>query len=85
MSERNGFLDDHDAEDDGPQAFIQWKGTDVCLDLQCTCGEHWHFDGDFAYVLQCPTCGAKWEMPCYLYPRLSRRDDDMVRMLGDPT
>lgn len=42
--------------------FIQWKGTDVCLDLHCPCGEHCHFDGYGAYVVQCPSCGAMFEM-----------------------
>lgn len=42
--------------------FIQWKGTDVCLDFYCPCGSHCHFDGDFAYYLKCPDCGAVYEM-----------------------
>lgn len=37
--------------------FIQWKGTDVCADLTCLCGEHLHFDGDFMYHVKCPYCG----------------------------
>ena len=41
----------------GPHAFIQWKGTDVCMDVYCECGEHSHFDGPFAYYIKCPTCG----------------------------
>jgi len=52
-----------------PYAFIQWKGTDVCMDFHCECGEHNHFDGDFAYVVQCAACGQEWEMPVYVYPR----------------
>ena len=42
--------------------FIQWKGTNVCLDFDCRCGTHGHFDGDFAYYLGCPSCGAVYEM-----------------------
>jgi hypothetical protein len=38
--------------------WIQWKGTEVCLDFHCTCGYHGHFDGDFAYYLKCGKCGA---------------------------
>lgn len=35
---------------DRAHAFIQWKGTDVCMDFHCECGVHMHFDGDFAFV-----------------------------------
>jgi hypothetical protein len=49
---------------DGTDAtmFIQWKGTDVCIDFHCPCGQHGHFDGYFAYFLGCPNCGAVYEM-----------------------
>jgi len=36
--------------------WIQWKGTDVCIDLVCECGERNHFDGDFFYFYQCQKC-----------------------------
>lgn len=32
-----------------PYAFIQWKGTDVCMDFHCECGAHCHFNSDFAF------------------------------------
>lgn len=48
---------------DGTRVFIQWKGTNVCLDFWCACGVHLHHDGDFAYRLECPDCGRMWEMP----------------------
>jgi hypothetical protein len=43
--------------------FVQWKGTDVCLDFHCQCGYHAHFDGDFAYQLRCVRCERVFEMP----------------------
>jgi hypothetical protein len=43
-------------------AFIQWKGTDVCMDCYCVCGESFHFDADFAYAVQCPVCERRYEM-----------------------
>ncbi len=52
-----------------PHAFIQWKGTDVCMDFWCKCGAQGHFDGDFAYTVKCGKCGTVYEMPCYAYPR----------------
>lgn len=54
---------------DYPHVFIQWKGTDVCMDFYCECGEHCHFDGDFAYTVECPHCHAVWEMPHNVFPR----------------
>lgn len=45
-------------------AFIQWKGTDVCLDFHCyKCDHFGHFDGDFAYFLRCGRCGQVYSMP----------------------
>ena len=49
--------------DNRPDAFIQWKGTDACIDLYCTCGEQFHFDGYFAYELTCGQCGQTYELP----------------------
>ena len=46
-----------------PDAFIQWKGTDACIDVYCTCGEQFHFDGYFAYELTCGACGQTYELP----------------------
>jgi hypothetical protein len=61
------FIDEGSPAD--PYAFIQWKGTDVCMDFHCECGAHNHFDGYFAYAVKCPHCGTIWEMPHYLKPR----------------
>ena len=62
----DGFIDSKPAD---PYVFIQWKGTDVCMDFYCKCGAHCHFDGDFAYAVRCPHCHTVWEMPCYVTPR----------------
>jgi len=40
--------------------WIQWKGTEVCMDIHCDCGELTHVDGDFAYVIICGACGKKY-------------------------
>jgi len=40
--------------------WIQWKGTNVCIDLHCKCGYHDHFDGDFFYYFECPKCHRKY-------------------------
>ena len=41
---------------EGPHAWIQWKGTDVCMDIRCKCGELGHVDAMFAYHVRCPKC-----------------------------
>lgn len=45
---------------DKPYGWIQWKGTDVCMDIHCECGELFHIDGDFAYAVECPYCGTMY-------------------------
>jgi hypothetical protein len=59
---------DEHAKDPRPDVFIQWKGTDVCFDFNCDCGFDGHFDGYFAYQIQCPGCKAIWAMPSTVYP-----------------
>lgn len=39
-----------------PHGLIQWKGTEVCMDVHCKCGESFHIDGTFAYNVKCPEC-----------------------------
>jgi hypothetical protein len=43
-----------------PHGWIQWKGTDVCVDLTCACGHHGHIDGEFFYGYRCSKCGAHY-------------------------
>lgn len=39
-----------------PHGWIQWKGTNVCMDIHCTCGCLSHIDASFAYHVVCPAC-----------------------------
>lgn len=57
------------AEISETHAFVQWKGTDLCMDFYCECGAHCHFDGFFAYTVKCQHCNQIWEMPAYVFPR----------------
>lgn len=41
-----------------PHGWIQWKGTDVCMDVWCECGELSHIDAEFLYYVKCPYCGS---------------------------
>lgn len=61
---------------DGEAAFIQWKGTDVCMDLHCTvCQHHNHYDTDFAYYVQCAKCKTVFEMCNYVRFRVADPKD----------
>ncbi len=46
----------------GPHGWVQWKGTDVCIDLSCSCGHRGHFDGMFMYYWKCKQCGRVWAL-----------------------
>lgn len=69
MSREKSFYEDLGVDTDEPYCFIQWKGTDICMDFYCKCGAHLHFDGYFAYAVRCPHCSTVWEMPSRLFPR----------------
>lgn len=43
-----------------PHGRIQWKGTDVCMDIVCVCGADAHVDAIFFYHYQCLACGRKF-------------------------
>lgn len=79
-----GFSHNDDRLDDIPHAFIQWKGTDVCLDFHCVCdyesntGDFGHFDGYFAYRIKCDKCGRVWEMPWHVFPREVTQDNESI-------
>ncbi len=45
-----------DPKPKGTSGWIQWKGTDVCMDIHCVCGYHSHVDTDFFYNFRCPQC-----------------------------
>lgn len=57
-------------EPQGPYVFIQWKGTNVCADIHCSCGSQFHIDGDFMYAIECVDCSRKYEIGWYvkMYP-----------------
>jgi len=50
--------DIQDTQKGKPHGWIQWKGTDVCMDIHCKCGGMSHVDAEFAYHIKCPYCGA---------------------------
>lgn len=48
-------------EDSDASCYIQWKGTDVCIDFLCPCGISHHYDGYFMYAIKCMVCGTVFE------------------------
>ena len=42
---------------DKPYGHLQWKGINVCMDINCICGELTHVDGEFCYHVKCGNCG----------------------------
>ena len=57
---------EHPAFAHKPHGWIQWKGTDVCMDVHCSCGEISHVDRDFVYFLRCPHCRKVWEVGTHI-------------------
>lgn len=39
-----------------PHGWIQWKGTNGCVDIHCKCGYLSHVDAEFMYYVKCPKC-----------------------------
>lgn len=67
------------------EAFIQWKGTDVCMDLHCPkCKTHNHYDGFFAYVVECSGCQTQYLMrPHAEFAELTEPKDDHERHFSE--
>lgn len=58
-----------------PSAFIQWKGTSVCMDCFCPCNQPFHVDAEFAYAVKCPHCGRRFEMSAMIEMREMASDE----------
>jgi uncharacterized protein (DUF983 family) len=67
--------------------FIRWKGTDLCMDFVCPeCEGQSHFDGFFAYNIQCPDCGAVFKMPTDVpLVKVDKLTGDECILVGDGT
>ena len=49
-----------------PYGRIQFKETDLCIDICCECGETYHLDGDFIYYVQCGACQRVYELDPFI-------------------
>jgi hypothetical protein len=70
-------------DQEGPHAFIQWKGTNVCADVYCACGNSAHFDVDFFYAVRCAACGAVYDVEPYVRLVLGKGDTPHVHVIED--
>ena len=67
-----------------PHGWVQWKGTDVCMDVRCECGKHTHVDAMFAYNVECPYCGAVYACNGHIeFIKLTKRPDDGCIVMGE--
>ncbi len=65
-----------------PHAWIQWKGTSVCMDVHCICGTHGHVDDEFAYHLKCEDCGRVYDVEGFV--RLHEMPDGVPKGQCEP-
>ena len=63
------------------RTFIQWKGTELCIDFDCVCGAHNHYDGEFAYYIECWHCHRRFEMPSDISSLLVETPPDSEQMV----
>ena len=50
-----------EARPTGPHAWIQWKATNVFMEVSCKCGAQLAVGGAYAYHIKCPHCGQVYE------------------------
>lgn len=62
-----------------PFGWVQWKGTEVCMDLHCKCGALCHVDASFAYFVRCGNCGQEYEMAGYVEARPLSPEEQAAR------
>lgn len=67
-----------------PYGWIQWKGTEVCMDIHCECGADLHIDAEFCYHIKCVRCGAIYECSGYIDLHKLNHEPENVKMPFDP-
>lgn len=69
----------------GAHTFIQWKGTDVVMQANCTCGQAFAIERDFAYECDCPQCGKHYHCESSLeVAKLSPEEAATVAKIQEP-
>lgn len=52
---------------------MQWKGSDIYLDLHCDCGHTSNIKGDAVFFVKCPACNTIFELNGFI--QLIKRPD----------
>ena len=72
---------------EGAHGYLQWKGTDACMDVYCACGYHAHIDDLFLYHVKCPRCGRVYACNPHIelkeLPNGSEAEPDIIKDLPD--
>lgn len=64
--------------------FIQWKGTDVCMDFYCpNCSNHSHVDGCFCFHVRCPECKSIYKLADEIQLTKVEQEPEFGVMEGD--
>lgn len=63
-----------------PYGWVQFKGTELCMDVHCSCGELTHIDGMFLYFIKCGSCGRIYELNGHI--QLIERTSDEFNEIG---
>ena len=62
-----------------PYGWIQWQGTDVCMDFYCKCGHRDHIDAEFVFNIKCGKCGTVYQCnPHIEFIELEQSDDECI-------
>lgn len=59
-------IDSRDYEIPVPYGWMQFKGMEICMDLNCECGELGHIDAEFANHVVCAYCGREYVMAGFM-------------------
>ncbi len=60
------MTDEPEAAEYMASGYIQWKGSNICLDVHCTCGKSYHVDAEFCYAVRCGSCGKEWALSPFI-------------------
>ena len=56
-----------------PHGSLQWKGSDIYMDVHCDCGHTSNVKGDSVYFVKCPACNTIYELNGFV--QLIKRPD----------
>lgn len=71
--------DIQDTKNSEPHGWIQFKGTDLCMDVHCKCGQLTHVDGSFCYHVKCGACGTVYMINGHVeFIELTEPESDLI-------